>query len=418
MIRKYHRPRPAKDVDHAIVYRRNNEFATHPFSRGFWETAAGHLICNFSVADADYAGDPQNLAHHHLVMSRNGRRGVTVRSEDRGRTWRVSNEDKRRPGMDVKAPQPGIDGKPGSLAEIGPIDFTNKDVLVTNFYYQYMQEDPLIRDFVSTVTTAFGPPENQVFFRISKDAGQTWSRSAMLPLDGLYSLSAVGSSLVRPDGKCLLFLTGGTEKEGQHNRFPASREHGEPNRPLVYRSTEDGTTFHFMSFITPKDDPHFSGLQSMYPRGIMLPNGRILCTLRVEREWAGDMWTEVYKSDDGGQTWQYLSRATDFGAPGSPLLMSDGRVVIVYTSRLPPIGMRAIVSEDEGVTWGPEIILRDDAGSWDIGYPQVWEVAPGKIGTIYYYNDKDDPIQVKPAGTPPWGAGGVRYIARSIFSVD
>jgi hypothetical protein len=417
VIKKYHLPRPARNAEHTVVYRRENEFATHPYSRGFWETAAGHLICNFSVATVDYGGDPLQLAHHHLITNPGGRRGVTVRSEDRGRTWRVSNEDKNRPGMDVKAPQPGIDGKPGGLPELGPIDYADKDVLVSNFYYQYMQEDPLIADFVATVTTAFGPPENQVYFRVSKNAGRTWSRSAMLPLDGLYSLSAVESSLVRPDGRCLLFLTGGANKQGQHNRFPASIEHGEPNRPLVYRSTDDGTDFHFLSFISPKDDPDFSGLQRMYPRGVMLPNGRIVCTVRVERDWAGDMWTEIFKSDDGGQSWQYLSRVTEFGAPGSPVLMNDGRLVLVYTYRLPPRGMRAIVSEDQGLTWGPEIILRDDAGSWDIGYPRAWEVEPGKIGTIYHFNDKADPIQVK-GGDTPWGIGGVRYIARTIFSVD
>jgi hypothetical protein len=47
----------------------------------------------------------------------------------------------------------------------------------------------------------------------------------------------------------------------------------------------------------------------------------------------------------------------------------------------------------------------------------VWEASPGKIGAIYYYNSKDDPMQVKPVGTL-WGAGGVRFIARSFFSVD
>ena len=53
MISKSYPPRRAMDVEHAIVYRRENEFASHPYSRGFWETAAGHLICNFSVATAD-----------------------------------------------------------------------------------------------------------------------------------------------------------------------------------------------------------------------------------------------------------------------------------------------------------------------------------------------------------------------------
>jgi hypothetical protein len=67
------------------------------------------------------------------------------------------------------------------------------------------------------------------------------------------------------------------------------------------------------------------------------------------------------------------------------------------------------VSEDGGKTWGPELIVRDDGGSWDLGYPNAWETDDGKIGTIYYFNSKDDPVQVN---------GGVRHIVRSIFSID
>jgi hypothetical protein len=398
-------PRRATDVEHAVVYRREDEFASHPYVRGFWETAAGHLICNFSLATVDYRGDPMGLAHIRLVRSAGGRRSVTVRSEDRGRTWKVSDADPNRPSNDVRAPQPGVDGRPGPLTEIAPIDYTNKDVLLSNFSYLYMPEDPLIRDFYAGLQSIVEAPERQAYIRISKDAGRTWSRSAMLPLDGLYSLSAVESSTVRPDGRCLLFMNGVTRP-------------GEQSRPLAYLSTDDGTTFHFLSFITPRDESRYGGLDLMYPRGLMLPSGRLLCTLRLDRDWAGDMWTEVYKSDDGGQTWQFLSRATDFGAPGAPLLLSDGRLVIVYGTRLPPAGLRAVVSEDEGRTWGPEIIVRDDAGSWDIGYPRAWEVAPGRVGVVYYFNSKDDPVQVKPAGRTPWGEGGVRFIARSFFSID
>ncbi len=53
-------------------------------------------------------------------------------------------------------------------------------------------------------------------------------------------------------------------------------------------------------------------------------------------------------------------------------------------------------------TWGPEIILRDDGGSWDLGYPNAIEQEPGKVLAIYYFNSKDDPIQMN---------GGVRHIA-------
>jgi hypothetical protein len=97
--------------------------------------------------------------------------------------------------------------------------------------------------------------------------------------------------------------------------------------------------------------------------------------------------------------------------------MRDGRLVLIYTYRLPKPGIRAVVSEDEGRTWGREIIVRDDGGSWDLGYPRAWEAAPGRIGTIYYFNDSNDPVQVQ-AHSSLWGAGGVRYIARSFFSID
>ena len=141
----------------------------------------------------------------------------------------------------------------------------------------------------------------------------------------------------------------------------------------------------------------------------MLPSGRILCTLRSQRDPRGVMWTEVYASDDGGLTWRFLSRVNDFGAPGSLVPMSDGRLVVVYGYRQRPYGIRAVVSDDEGMTWGPELIVRDDGGSWDLGYPNAFEVEPGKVGAIYYFNERDDAIQAN---------GGVRHIARSVFSID
>jgi hypothetical protein len=392
VIKKFSPPRKAKGADHAIVYRREDEFASHPYVAGFWETAAGHLLGNFSTRKVDYGGDPNNLSHNNLGRN-TGNREVTVRSEDRGQTW------KEVPGPGQGGmPQPRADGEADTLAELGPIDFLNKDVLVANN------------------SSAFGAPEGRASFRISKDGGRTWSRSVALPLFGLQSLSAINSSTVRPDGRCLLFM------------FEVSKD-GSNRHNLVYRSTDDGTSFQFLSFITPKDDPFaagtgdwkgpyaFWGHRWFYPRGLMLPNGRLLCVLRCQRDPTSMMWSEVYKSDDGGQTWQFLSRINDFGAPSSPVLMRDGRVVMVYGYRTPPYGIRAAVSEDEGKTWGTEIIVRDDGGSWDLGYPNAWEAPGGKVGVLYYFNSKDDPVQVKPGNTLA-GPGGVRHIVRSIFSVD
>jgi len=356
-IRTFRPPRPAKELDTAVVYRREDEFASHPYVSGFWETAAGHLVANFSTRKVDYGGNPDNLSHNNLGRN-TGTRGVTVRSEDRGWTWKEIDA----PSGNSGSGPPGEESD--SMAEIAPIDFLNRDVLISN-------------------SSSGFSPTSRAFVRVSKDAGRTWSRSFRLPLDGLQSLGAMNSQLVRPDGRCLLFM------------FEVSQD-GWNRRPLVYRSTDDGTTFHFLSFITPREDPFaaatsetwkdlplaFGGHRWFYPRGYMLPNGRILCVLRCQRDPTGDMWTELYRSDDGGRTWEFHSRVNDFGAPGSLVQMGDGRLVIVYGYRLPPFGIRAVVSEDEGLTWGPEIIVRDDGGSWDLGYPNAWLAAPGKVGAV------------------------------------
>ena len=175
-----------------------------------------------------------------------------------------------------------------------------------------------------------------------------------------------------------------------------------------------------MSFITPPWDDgaaehdrslpiRFSAHRYFYARPIMLPSGRILCSMRCQRDPTNVFWTEMFASDDGGRTWSFLSRVNDWGAPGDIVRMADGRIACVYGYRLPPFGIRARLSEDEGETWGPELVLRDDGGSWDLGYPRVIERTPGELFAMYYMNTRDDPIQLN---------GGVRHIAWTSFRPD
>lgn len=378
--RKFARPRHAKDIEHAVVYRNEAEFCAWPYTMGFWESSNGHLLQNFTISKADYR-DAASISHD--AIGTGGSRLVSVRSTDRGRTW-----DAPRPYDFERSGE--HDGTPESLAELGPIDYTSQDV------------------FVWSSSAAFGTPASRPYVRVSKDAGRSWSRAYRLPLDGLPSVSANASQMVRPDGRSLLFLT-------------MISKDGWSRRPMVYGSVPDGSTWHFLSFITPKEDPYgaadgdwkstyrFGGHRWFYPRAQMLPGGRILCTLRCQRDPTGVMWTELFYSDDGAETWHFLSRINDFGAPGSLVQMKDGRLVCVYGFRLPPYGVRACVSEDQGQTWGPEIVVRDDGGSWDLGYPNAIEAGPGKIMVVYYFNSRNDRIQAN---------GGVRHIARSIFNVD
>lgn len=374
LIHRYHAPRPADEVDHAVVYRREDEFCAWTYTRGFWEDGSGHLMQNFDSMTIDYAAiDAEGITHNNIFASSTGRRMLTVRSTDRGVTWTGDN-----PEVDLVTR--GGDAR-ATFAESGPIDWLDRNTLLYS---------------------AFGGRNLQV----SKDAGRSWSAPSPQPLDGLKPLTSLSSYLVRPDGRCLHFMY---ETDNGWNR-----------RPLVYGSVDGGTEFRFMSFITPESDPFgnaagtyqttapYGGHRWFYPRAILLPSGRILCSLRCQRDPQGTMWSEVFSSDDGGRSWAFLSRINDFGSPASLVLMSDGRIVSVYGYRLPHYGIRAAISEDGGATWGGEIIVRDDGGSWDLGYPNAWEVSAGKVGCIYYFNSRHDPLQV---------TGGKRHIARSIFTI-
>lgn len=375
ILHSYYAPRPVDDVDHAVVYRREDEFCAWTYTTGFWRAGNGDLIQNFTSLTVNYnALDTEGITHNNIFRNSTGNRMITVRSTDGGRTW---NGDK--PEINLIA---RTSANAPTFDESGPIDWLDRN----NLLY-----------------SPFGGRNVQV----SKDNGHTWSAPSQLPLDqGLKQLTSLSSYLVRPDGRCLHFMY---ETDGGWKR-----------RPLVYGSLDGGTEFHFMSFITPEEDPFdntsgeykttaaYGGQRWFYPRPLLLDNGRILCSLRCQRDPQGVMWSEVYKSDDGGRTWAFLSRINDFGSPTSLVKMSDGRVVAVYGYRLPNQGIRAAVSEDDGATWGGELIVRDDGGSWDLGYPNAWEVEPGKVGCIYYFNSKNDPYQ---------RTGGKRHIARSIFSV-
>jgi hypothetical protein len=78
------------------------------------------------------------------------------------------------------------------------------------------------------------------------------------------------------------------------------------------------------------------------------------------------------------------------GNPPSLLKLKDGRLALISGYRSAPYGMRARLSGDNGMSWSEEIVLRNDGGCWDLGYPRSVQRPDGKIVTVYYYNDHPD----------------------------
>lgn len=80
--------------------------------------------------------------------------------------------------------------------------------------------------------------------------------------------------------------------------------------------------------------------------------------------------------------------------------LRDGRLALTYAYRSKPYGIRARISEDDGVTWSDEIHLRDDGGEADLGYTRTVQRPDGDVITVYYYNV--DPMGERFIGGTIW----------------
>jgi hypothetical protein len=65
--------------------------------------------------------------------------------------------------------------------------------------------------------------------------------------------------------------------------------------------------------------------------------------------------------------------------------------------------MRARLSSDGGNTWGKEIVLREGAGAWDIGYSRTVQRSDGKLVTAYYW--ATEPMKERTIEATIWDPG-------------
>jgi len=111
---------------------------------------------------------------------------------------------------------------------------------------------------------------------------------------------------------------------------------------------------------------------------------------------------------DNGKTWSLQSKPVGDEAGTTPPALSrlpDGRLVLTYGYRKPiqgPTSIRAKLSEDDGKSWGEELILRTGGGDEDIGYTRQVVRPDGKIVTIYYW--QEDEKAERDIGATIWDA--------------
>ena len=367
-----HYPAPSypADAEHIAIYYERDYFAAWPFNHGFKAFTQDELLISFSRGPCNYA-TPFDLAHH--VVDARGGEYVTMRSSDGGKSWLLDSLRSLGSRQDIERPL-----------------HLNPEAAPARGY------DWAAPDFF--MTAGFGiPPERDQsigYIQYSRDRGQSWEGPFRMPAFGFAWVQVKPDYILRPDGVVLLFVTVGRQSGARGQRFVA-----------VYASPDAGLTWNYLApIIATSPDAGF--VNRYYASPVMLDDGRILVALRCQID-ARNAWPEVFESCDGGRSWAFVSRVGDWGGPTELTLLEDGRLLAVYGYRVVPYGIRARVSEDDGRSWGAELILRDDAGSWDLGYPRTVQLGDGKVMTAYYFNRADDPVQLR---------GGVRHIAATVFT--
>jgi hypothetical protein len=227
-------------------------------------------------------------------------------------------------------------------------------------------------------------------FFVSSDRGKTWRGPYALPDFSGKQLTARTDYLVNGKDDCLVFLS------AMEPRVQA----GIQDRAFAARTRDGGRTFAFLGWMTGEP----IAIRSVMPSTARLSDSHLVSALRrrLDVPISGPhklqkMWIDAYQSQDDGNTWEFLSQVADTGAdngnPPSLVRLRDGRIAVTYGYRNAPQGIRAKLSADGGRSWGPEIQLRDDGRTWDLGYTRSVQRQDGKIVTIYYYTTRERPEQ-------------------------
>ena len=112
----------------------------------------------------------------------------------------------------------------------------------------------------------------------------------------------------------------------------------------------------------------------------------------------------IARSTDGGKTFQPWEGMGFKGHPLQAMRLPDNRVLLVYGYRHKPYGIRARILNPECTDYAtaPEIILREDGGNTDIGYPWAVQLSRNRVLVTYYYNIEN----------------GNRHIAGTILEIE
>lgn len=346
-------------MKHVVVSVKDKRYHGWPANNGIWAWGDEILV---GFTQGDYVqqkghsidGDQEN----HLAKSVDG-----------GQTWRAYRPESY--FQDGHPKYQGGDKTPLTT----PLNFLDPQLVVKVFSQGYHgTEDPVGGFFVS------------------RDRGETWEGpyafTGLYEGDGLKGkiLSARTAYLPQDEQTCLFFISA---------KPPVEKEMG--NRVGCMQTRDGGLTFEFLSWVTPDD----SKAVAIMPQAVALSDDEyVLAYRKIYKNRDGDDAIEIYRSEDRCRSWTYASTVTitkPHSNPPALVKMADGRLCCAYGDRN-DLKIKARLSEDDGQTWGAEVVIRDDYyqchdNDHDLGYVSMVQRPDGKLVSIYYWATEEHPEQ-------------------------
>lgn len=305
---------------------------------------------------------------------------VTVRSNDGGETW-------------TKEPELMFAHPFGGSQDPCMVQLADNSLVCASYGWVVLSEETRV-NIDKIVTHAGGTFAFMGGYILrSEDGGRSWlgpftpmhveGDKTMSVLGGPVPAYNRGEMIQLADGRLLWAVVANRSNRDRHAEeyLLSSSDRGETWEYVCPIATDDNVQFNETSLLETVD-------------------GDIIAFMRTADF---DMKATFARSTDGGRSFGQWQDAGFIGVPLQAERLRDGRVFLVYGYRAEGPGVRAKLLKPDcsDITEAPEFIIRDDGGSWDLGYPWAVQLADGNILTVYYINIGD----------------GTRHIAGSLIEI-
>ena len=338
----------AQNVTHVKIYCEPGRFGGWPANHGIWNWG-NEILVGYSRGCYEDLG----ATRHHIDREKPEEFWL-ARSLDGGATWTHEHPAEKSFLIPRGESLHGIETPGQALPPVRdlqePMDFTHPDHALT-----------LRMESVHAGTSRF---------EYSYDRGKTWNGPYRLPDFGTRGTAARTDYVINGKRDAFIFIT-------------AAKKNGREGRPLCARTTDGGLTWKLVSWIGPEPEGF-----AIMPSTVRISDTELLTTLR--RREGTFRWISAWRSQDNARTWTYENNPVEYLGEGNPPMLNrlhDGRLCLTYGFRAYPYSIRARLSTDNGKTWGPQIVLREDGVDRDLGYVRSVQRPDDKMVTVYYISD-------------------------------